>query len=275
LTRASDALVIARGDVRDGVAAIEHFREVLASRRVGPRVLARSLPEVLAGLAPLRASVAALIEALAAELAADPEGADAVRDLLGHAIHLVDDLAAALPAHESDSLDARARLALEAVVRRIAGDLGAIVRLVDLLGAPATSETTTIDLGDALAQRRSQARKTATQVLASVDVRTSELTVGDARLVLSLLEFAVSTVFRAGVDSPRIIVDLGPEGFPRFTVDASPTRIKDGSGGEGQIFDVEKREALPREADVVRAAARHAGISLSIEDGGRKVTIAL
>ena len=56
----------------------------------------------------------------------------------------------------------------------------------------------------------------------------------------------------------------------------SPTRtIKEGSGGDGQILDVVLRDELAHEADVVRAAARHVGIDLSIEDGGHAVTIRL
>jgi hypothetical protein len=273
LTRASDALVLARGGVRDGVAAIEHFLQVLASRRVGPRVLARSVPEVRDGCAPLLVALVALEEALTDEMRSDPEGAAAARALLAHAAARVGELERALGACSDATMDARERLALEAVVRRIAVELSAVVRLVDLLGAPATTETTTIDLGDALGQRRTQPRGSATHVLASVDVRTSELTVGDARLVLELLELGVAIVFRAGVAEPRIIVDLGPEGFPRFTIDAPPPRT--GSTGEGHVFEVEKRDALPSEIEVVQAAARHAGIALSIDEGGRKVTIAL
>ena len=208
---ASDALRLARGDVRDGVASIEHFLEVLASRRVGPRVLARAVPEVRAGTLSLKRALAALAEAFAAELAADPSGVDAAAGLLAHAAARVDELATALAAHESaSSLDARERLALEAIVRRVAGELGSVVRLADLLGAGVTSETTTIDLGDALAQRRARRRGGSSPILAPVEVRAEEITVGDARLVLELLDWAVAMVVHAGVDAPRVVVRVTP-----------------------------------------------------------------
>ncbi len=267
-----DTLAIARGDVRDGVASIEHFLQVLASRRVGPRVLSRGIPEVLAGCTPLHTALASLARSLAAELASDTAGLDAVTALLAHATSRLHELEAALVAHASVSLDARERLALEAVVRRVAADLGAVVRLVDLLGAAVTSETTTIDLDDALAQRRARPRPGTTPVLVSVDVRVSELTVGDARLVLELLDHAVATVVRAGVPAPRIAVDLGPDGFPLFTVAEPPPGV---TGERTQAIHVVLREELPREADVVRAAARHAGIDLAIAGDRRTVTIAL
>jgi hypothetical protein len=278
---AADALAIARGEVRDGVAAIEHFLQVLASRRVGPKMLARAVPEMAAGCAPLRAAIAALADALAESLsrgeegAADPEGAAAVRALLGHADARVAELSAALAAHQSASMDARERLALEAVVRRAAGELGAVISVVDLLGAPVTSETTTIDFADALLARRMVARSGTTMVHAAVEQRASELVVGDARMILELLAHAVSTVVRAGVDTPRVVVDTGPEGLPVFTVEAAREKAQVGSGGNRPLFDVALRDELPHEAEVVRAAARHAGIALHVEGGGRKVTIAL
>jgi hypothetical protein len=276
LTRPSDALALARGDVRDGVASIEHFREMLASRRVGPRGLARAVPEMEEGCAPLRASLATLEQALEVELAADPEGLSAVRGLLAHAAARVDQLARALAERRDRPLDARERLGLEGVVVPVAGDLGRVVRLVDLLGAPVTSDTTTIDFGDALSQRR-PAPRSATQVLATVEVKTDELAVGDARLVLELLEFAVATVARAGVEFPRIVVDSGADGLPVFTVDAGPrpAKVSESSGVAHRIFDVVMRDELPREADVVRAAARKLGIELTIAPDRQRVAIAL
>jgi hypothetical protein len=276
LTHPSDALALARGDVRDGIAAIEHFREMLASKRVGPRGLARAVPEVQEGCAPLRASLATLERALEVELAADPEGLDAVRGLLAHATARITELSQALAARVNRPLDARERLALETIVLPIAGELGRVVRLVDLLGAPVTSDTTTIDFGDALSERR-PAPRSATQVLAAVEVRTQELAVGDARLVLELLEFAVATVARAGVEFPRIVVDGGPDGLPVFTVDAGtrPPKVSEGSGVERRVFDVVMRDELPREVEVVCTAARKLGIELTIAEDRRKVTIAL
>lgn len=276
MSRASDALTIARGEVRDGVAAIDHFLQVLASRRVGPRVLARSVPEMAAGCEPLRAALAALGDAVAHELAADPAGVSAVRALLAHADARVRELTAALGAHAGAAMDARVRLALEAVVRKVAGELGAVMRLVETLGAPVTSETTAIDFADALAARRVVSPRPGTTVVhAAVEQRASELSVGDAHLVLELLELSVATVVRAGVDAPRIVVELGAEGFPVFTIEAGRQKIAVGSGAGGLVFDAVLRDELPHEADVMRAAARHAGIALTIADGGRKVTIAL
>jgi hypothetical protein len=267
----TEALAIARGDVRDGAASIEHFLQVLGSRRVGPRVLSRGVPEVLAGCAPLQAALATLAETLAAELDGDPNGAVAARALLDHAGERVAELSAQLSARPKTPMDARERLALEAVVRKVASELGTVVRLVDLLGGAVTSETTTIDLGDAFAARRAHPRPGARQIPVSVEVHVDELIVGDARLVLELIDLAVVMVARAGVTTPRIKVDLGAEGFATFTIDEAGPKPK----GAPQVLDVVMRDELPHETDVVRAAARRAGIDLAVADDGRKVTIAL
>lgn len=270
----SDALAVARGAVRDGGAALEHFVQVLASRRVGPRVLARAVPEVQAGCGSLLGALRALEAALEAELGEDTGGVDAVRGLLAYAAKQVEALEAGLASNRSrsTSMDARTRLALETLARPIAGDLGSVVRLVDMVGAPVTSARTAIDFDDALAARRSPQRSTATPVLAVVDVRSSELRVGDARLVLELLEFCVATVVRAGVEAPRILVEAGADGAPSFTVDAAP-RHTTSDASACRVLDVILRDELPREADVVRAAARRAGIELVVAADGRSVSL--
>ena len=273
----SDALSLARGDVRDGVAAIEHFHEVLASRRVGSRVVERAIPEMASGCAPLVRALAALVEAVGSEIADDPEGVDAVRGMIESANERVTELTTALTALVGSTIDARARLSLEAIVRRVAGALGATLRLVDMLGAPVTSDMVMIDLGDALHARVANVRRVRAPEPAvlrvPIDLSADELAVGDARLLLDLLDHAVAWVVGSGVSSPRIVVEKGPEGFPMFTVEAEPAQPLLGSGRLS--FDTVVRDELPHERGVVRAAARHAGLSLSIADDGRRVTIAL
>ena len=54
--------------------------------------------------------------------------------------------------------------------------------------------------------------------------------------------------------------------FLAFTLKLTPAR---------RVLYVRKREELPREADVVRAAARHVGIKFVVSADSRSVTIAL
>jgi hypothetical protein len=274
LSRREDALSLARGEVRDGVAAVQHLLQVLASRRVGSRALARAVPELAAGCAHLSESITALAEAVSVALAEDPEGVAAARALLAHAGKRSAELHAALGAPRGESMEARERLALESVVRRVAADLRIVVRLVDMLGATATSETVTIDFVDAVAARR-PAKQGAPLLTAAVELQATELSVGDVRLVLDLLEEAVLTVARAGVAAPRILVARGPDALPAFTVGAVPPEAAFIVGAPRLAFEVVLRDELPSELEVVRAVARRAGVKLAIAADRREVTLGL
>lgn len=239
-------------------------------------MLRTAVPEMAAGCAPLIAALERVAEALGSELVRDPEGFTAVRGLIGHAIGRVAELGAALATHAGSTVDARVRLALEAVVKRVSAELATVLRLIDMLGAPVTSDTMTIDFADALLSRRPSARPGApvpASIQASVELCTDELTVGDARMLLDLLDHAVAAVVRTGVKDPRIVVEAGSDGLPTFTVEAAGSQPK--AGARRLTFEAALRDELPHELAVVRAAARHAGIALAIHDGGRKVTIEL
>jgi hypothetical protein len=190
----------------------------------------------------------------------------------------VQELQAALATFDQDALDARVRLAIEAVVRPVALDLGNVMRLVDMLGPKAGADSTTIDLYDAfaVAARRSSERVSVTPVLAVVEGPTRELRVRQPRLVLDLLEFAVATVVGHGVESPRILVDPSASAFPQLVVDSVPPGGgKPGAPASRRTLDIVLHAMLPMEADVVRAAARQAGIQLAVAEDGTKVTIGL
>ena len=142
--------------------------------------------------------------------------------------------------------------------------------------ASATSRSTVIDLGDVLAERRPPSR-TLTPVLAMVELRAPAL-VGDARIVLELLEFGVATVVRAGVEAPRIVADRGADELLVITIGVSPGRAAakaDANPKTTRILDVSLRPELPCQSAVVRAAARRAGITYAAAPDGRSVTISL
>ena len=274
------ALTLARGAVREGVTAIENLAQLLRSRTVGPRQLGHALPEMRLGCASLATAIAELKEAMAEHLGSDPAGLASFLGMLTHASVRVDELGAAIRNKESTPLDARERLALEAIVRGIGGELDSMLRLVDLVGVATTLRTADIDLSALLAERRRPSQRL-TPVHAIIELRAPTFR-ADARVVLELLEFAVSTVVRAGVESPRIVADLAvlPEQPLLITVGPAPAR-----GGAAvslkstedlkniRILDVSLRPELPHEAEVVQAAARFAGFSFKVADDNKSVTI--
>lgn len=285
----SDALAASRGKVRDGVSAVENLDQLLGSRRVGPRQLPHAILGVQEGCVSLLDALTELEGAMKTHLTDDAEGMASVASILAHASGLVNELVDTLKGREKAAIDARERLRLEAIVHRIAVELDTVMRLTDLLSASATLRSTVIDLGDVLAERRPPTR-TLTPVLAMVELRAPAL-VGDARIVLELLEFAVATVVRAGVVAPRIVADRGADELLVITIAPSPapptgraaTATATASGSTPtesnprttRILDVSLRAELPFQGDVVRAAARRAGISYAVAADGRSVTISL
>jgi hypothetical protein len=170
-----------------------------------------------------------------------------------------------------------------------------MVRLVSLLGAATAQRSTWIELEEVLAERRSSPLPSSTPVLATVEFRAKALVESDPRVLLDLLEFAVATVVRAGVASPRIVADRTSDDLLLITVEASPAdnaprsreapssaRMGSARGAKAQptsepppsrILDVSLHPELPREVDVVRLAARSAGFDLAIGPDARSVTL--
>jgi len=269
-----EGLTDALGAVREGVACIENLAQLLGSRRVGPRQLPHALPEVQAGCATLVSSLSALEVAMADQLANDQEGLAGLRTMLAYASTQVSELHATLEGREAKgAIDTKERLRLEGAVVRVAGELNTLLRVVDLVGAAARSKTTAIDLGDMLEQRRPLRRSPLTPVLAVMELWTTPMLVADARVVLELLEFAVATVVRAGVDSPRIVVERGADEAMVITVAELVGELKVEPGATPHVIDVARRAGLPEEGTVIRAAARKVGISVEMREGGRSVVI--
>lgn len=265
----SERLAAARGAVRDGVAAVEGFAQLLGSRRVGPRGVARALPEVREGCATLGAALQTIEAAIAAEVA-DDAAAAAAGAVLAHAGAEVARLEAELtgPAgarSKSASIDARQRLALDASVRRAAGELKGALHLVDLLCASLELRPTPIDLADVIRQRsssRSQGEP-AVRVAVVCEDGCAEGVEADARVVGGLIELAVGAVSAAGVASPHLAASKRLDG--RVEVSVGGHRTRGGPAAQGFTSELPLRDAGPRALAVARAAARRAGIEITIE----------
>ncbi|MFO0758472.1 MAG: hypothetical protein U0359_18410 [Byssovorax sp.] len=266
--------------MREGVTAIENLAQLLRSRNVGPRQLGHALPEMRLGCASLATAIVELKTAMDDYLAGDAEGRRAFLGMLEHASLRVDELGAAIKSKEPTQLDARERLALEAVVRGIGGELDSMLRLIDLVGAAATIRTADIDLSVLLTEQRRSSQRL-TPVNAIIELRAPTFN-ADARVVLELIEFAVATVVRGGVDSPRIVADLEtqPDGPLLITVGQAPGErslgvpLKTAEDLKNiRILNVPLRKALPHEAEVVQAAARFAGFAFVVSEDGKSVTI--
>lgn len=270
-----ERLAAARGAVRDGVAAVEGLAQLLGSRRVGPRGVARALPEVRDGCAALRASLGALDEVIAAEVAGDAEAAAAAGATLAHAALEVERIEAELGGRGADArpaaIDARRRLALEASVRRAAGELAGALELVDLLCASLDPRPTAIDLADVLRERSATGPPLAPAVQVSAACERAEGLEADARVVGGLIELALGAARVAGLESLRITSRRRADGRVEVRVDGGGTGR---AGADAIALELPARADGACALDVARAVARRAGIGLAIEPGGA-VTLTL
>jgi hypothetical protein len=259
-----------RGAVRDGVSAIENLANVLASRRVGPKVIARALPEVSAGCSALRSDLRHLRAELPSLLAAQPDGIAGADEMLERADHRVADLAGELARKEASSMDARDRLALEAIVRRSAGELSGVVRLLDLFAVVLNPRATGLDIAELIMPKHTLTGAGSVTVPVTVDLTDVGVLVADARLVINLLSFALASVVGGGVTAPALVarredretaIEIGPPG-------------PEASAADKRFIEVPVWTPLPREADVVRVVARLGGIEVRCDHEAQRVVLA-
>lgn len=121
------AITEAQGALRDAISALQNLLVLLRSLRAGPRHIGAVLAEIRQNIAATPAALAALLRGLGVEREA-PSGA--LADFLQGCVA---DTIRALQQAEATSLEARARLALEAEVLRLIPRLDAVRELAELL----------------------------------------------------------------------------------------------------------------------------------------------
>lgn len=281
---------VARGAIREGVAAIHNLGQLLRSPRVGPRPLARAIPEVREGCEALRGALDDLRTALGARLGAETDLAQLAGAALDLAARRVEGLALALEGNEKRPVEARRRLAVEGEVRKVAGDLDTVLWLVDLLAAVASPRPVQVDLAEVLRNRWSPV-PAASSVPVRVDVGADASFSGDPRVAPLLIELAVAVLARDVRESgARLRAERRDDGrlVVRVTREVAATpapAVKAPRGGgkappapkppPGLVLPVPLRASLPAVLDAASAAARLLGLELVANAAAGEVTITL
>jgi hypothetical protein len=131
--------------MRDTVGALHNFQHLLASVRVGPKALARVIPDVRAASGPMIAASEDLVLGAAAR-----PGAAAMAEL-GKLVSLrTCELEAALGGAAQGSLGASDRLRLEAAVTRAVRDLDGALELVELMVEASAHGRVPVDVMDVI-----------------------------------------------------------------------------------------------------------------------------
>lgn len=146
------ALAELRGPIRDGVAAVQAFGQLLRSPKVGPRQLGRALPDVLSGTWQLSRDLGQAATGLGPGL---PEGVgNSVVLALSAGRDRTAVFAATLEGHEDKTVEARRRLELEGAVIRLSRELEGALCVIDFALAAASPRKVFLGLADLLRERK-------------------------------------------------------------------------------------------------------------------------
>jgi len=137
-------IVEGRGVLRDVLAAVRNLEDLLRSPRVGPRALARVIPELKGFGVPLLVSVDQILRSVqeAAELPVDA----AVTEVGTYVEAVVARLHVSLERALGTALDAKSRLRFESALGQAGAELNGVRQLLDLLIRATERSETELDL---------------------------------------------------------------------------------------------------------------------------------
>jgi hypothetical protein len=273
LTDPGQDIAVARGGVRDGIAAIQNLAHLLRSARVGPRSIARAVPEVRAGCAGLRRAMVALEEAIAAEVGVDRETVLGASTVLAFAAQRATEVEELLDVQ--GRLETKHRLHLDAAVGVAAAELGTVLTVIELLSETARRRASPVDLGDVFDESWKHASVPSVPVtLALGDHRGFA---GDPRHAAGVLELAVALVIGRRVECPTLSARRTDDGRLSVSVAAGAPGPAGRAtpDGRGAHVRVPLRAMIPALAEVLPPAARHVGFDVVVEPGGRSVLVTL
>jgi hypothetical protein len=270
VTRSDESsLGLARGAVREGLAALEAFSDLLGSRRVGPRALDRARSDMGEASTALCEALRSLDQALAAALGPGAEAMTAARALSEHAASRAAALAAVFAASESLA-DARRRLALEAAIRKHGAELRDAIALCDLLAAAAVPAPTELDLVDVLDQRFGGKPAEGASVLRlGVEAPRPATLVADRHVLGGLVEVAASIIAKSGTTNARLGVTRSPGGA--LSIRIVPA-ARTSATAKTTMF-VPLRAPVPGALEVARVAARRVGLGIEVDPATNAVSI--
>ena len=208
--RESAGIHAARGSVRDGLAALQNFENLLGSPRIGLRSLGRMVGELRASCVPISTALGVLID----DLAHRQPSAVVLTDLAGFAQASMRELDEALVRADHRGFGAKARLSLESDVRRISAELGALRRLIDLLEAATESRPTELEASELLGAAVNAIALDGAPQGPIVHVHScipsgSSPVVTDARVAMQVVALGIGLVAAAGARFVRVQVHLG------------------------------------------------------------------
>jgi len=264
---ANSPLSIARGAVREGLAALFGFSQLIGSRRVGPRALERARADMDDACASLAAALDALERGLVEVFGPDENAASAARALCAYVTSHVKTLAGALSADGSLE-NARRRLALEAAIRTHGDAIQGAMSLCDLLVAATTPSPVELDVADALEHRFGSRTDETSSVRLFIDAPTPTTMHVDRHVLVGLVELGATLAARGNAAQVRLgLRSIG--GSPVLRIAPVPR----GAALPKTSLLVPRAADLPFTIEVARATGQRAGLRVELDPGTNAVTI--
>lgn len=256
------------GELKDGAAGLIALSELLGSRRVGPKSVARALAEVPEACAVAERAAAPLASDIAAVTRDYPSAAAALFALQEGAVLALNALSTEAEAASRSPVDARSRLVLERVSREAASRVAATLFAVELFACVSAPRPVTVRVADVLTFGPAVADGP-NVVRATLDVPPEPLVTIDAKLLRALVELCVQIVAAGGVARPHVSVSGGRTGGARIHITGPPAHQRPGSP-----ILVTRRLPWPAGAGAIaHAAASLVGASAQLDAKGREALL--
>lgn len=259
IARGDCDVALSRGTLREGVAALEAFGDLLGLRRVGPRALDKAKSDtfdacesLLAALAPFEHTlVVAFGQTQAAETAL---GALAER-IRSHVSPIAEALGDPTP------ISARRRLALEAVFRKHRAEFRDCVALCDLAVAAATAMPMDLDVVDLFEQFPGERLGDVPAVRIGIDIVRSISMRADRYVLIGLIETAVTFVCRNGSTGARLVAGTNDDGVNVIRVGPVPRAWT----WPKRTVSMPLRGEVELATEVARVVASRSGLGVSFD----------
>jgi hypothetical protein len=256
-------LASASGAMRDTLGAIHNLAHLLGSVRVGPKGLARVIPDVQASCNQMVAAIR--------EVVSTTEGAAVGSKAVGEVAQIVEvkmkDLERALGLAKRSSLRAADRLTLERTVRAIARDLDGALEVVELLTEASATGSVPVDVTDFIREsivRADQGTSRSRRLSVSFDAPESPVIAKmNPRLAMRLFAFGAALAANKS-RSVHVAIAATEESC---ILDVAPTT------GAGSTVVISAPRLIEPSADCVAAVAKAAGAKFEREATGIRLVL--
>lgn len=259
IARGDCDVALSRGSLREGVAALEAFGDLLGLRRVGPRALDKAKSDTFDACAALLAALTPFERTLLVAFGQTPAAEVALRALAERIRFHVTPIADALG--DPTPISARRRLALEAIFRKHRSEFRDCVALIDLAVAAATAMPMDLDVMDLFEQFPGERLGDVASVRVGIDVVRSISVRADRYVLLGLIEAAVTFVCRNGTTGARLVAGTNDDGANVIRVGPVPRAWT----WPKRTVSMPLRAEVDLTMDVARVVASRSGLSVSFD----------